>query len=209
MSTEDGNELAAASQQWALQLLDHNPTAMLLLDSQHRVIYANRSAARLCAAEDGISMSAEGIVLLLKQDDDRFKRMVAGAYVGRAAATAPDTLRVARPSGKRAYVVVVAQVAERGEASKTAPAVWIIVTDPDGGTPLSCERLRAAFGLTDAEARLAVRLGAGEGLRTAALELGITYGTARARLAGIFEKTQTRRQGELIKVLLTTDAAID
>jgi hypothetical protein len=34
--------------------------------------------------------------------------------------------------------------------------------------------------------------------------MGITYGTARARLAEIFQKTETRRQGQLITLLLTT-----
>ena len=48
------------------------------------------------------------------------------------------------------------------------------------------------------------RLAAGEGLRSAAQSLGITYGTARARLAEIFQKTETRRQGELVNLLLTT-----
>jgi DNA-binding CsgD family transcriptional regulator len=63
--------------------------------------------------------------------------------------------------------------------------------------------------LTEAEARLAALLGAGDELRSAAAKLGITYGTARARLSGIFEKTQTRRQAELIRVLLAGLMALD
>ncbi len=49
-------------------------------------------------------------------------------------------------------------------------------------------------------------LAAGDELRVAATRLGIGYGTARARLADIFRKTDTHRQGELIKLLLTTAA---
>jgi DNA-binding CsgD family transcriptional regulator len=64
--------------------------------------------------------------------------------------------------------------------------------------------LQAAFGLTEAEARLAALLASGEELRFAAEKLGITYGTARTRLAEIFQKTETRRQAELMKILLTT-----
>jgi len=41
-------------------------------------------------------------------------------------------------------------------------------------------------------------------LRSAAAELKIAYGTARVRLAEIFHKTETRRQGELIRLLLST-----
>jgi DNA-binding CsgD family transcriptional regulator len=69
---------------------------------------------------------------------------------------------------------------------------------------VSSARLRAAFSLTEAEARLAAQLAAGQDLRAAADKLGITYGTARTRLADIFQRTETRRQTELIKLLLTT-----
>jgi DNA-binding CsgD family transcriptional regulator len=78
-----------------------------------------------------------------------------------------------------------------------------MITDPDQpSAPLPASHLRAMFGLTDAEARLADRLAAGDELRGAAAKLGITYGTARARLAEIFQKTETHRQGELVSLLL-------
>jgi DNA-binding CsgD family transcriptional regulator len=86
------------------------------------------------------------------------------------------------------------------------PAVCLVVIDPEATASVPSERLQAVFGLTNAEARLATLLAAGQDLRDAALQLGITYGTARTRLAAVFQKTSTRRQGELIKLLLTTIA---
>ena len=55
---------------------------------------------------------------------------------------------------------------------------------------------------------MAALLASGEDLKSAATTLGITYGTARARLAEIFQKTETCRQGELINLLLTTAAIV-
>ena len=74
--------------------------------------------------------------------------------------------------------------------------------------------LRCHFGLTPAEARLALHLVAGETLRSAEVKLSITYETARTHLKNIFNKTGTCRQAELIVVLLTAlpacvGAAID
>lgn len=118
-------------------------------------------------------------------------------------------MRMARPSGKRAYAVLVSPLSRRYAALSTSrPAVCIVITDPDAKHPLSSRCLQAAFGLTDAEARMAALLAAGENLHAAAAKLGITYGTARARLAEIFQKTETRRQGELVKVLLATLALV-
>jgi DNA-binding CsgD family transcriptional regulator len=63
--------------------------------------------------------------------------------------------------------------------------------------------LQCHFGLTPAEARLALHLVAGETLRSAAVKLSITYETARTHLKNIFNKTGTCRQAELVVVVVT------
>ena len=196
-----------AMQQCTTELLDHNPTAVLLLDEHKRVVYANRSAEALVSNGDGIRLSVDGIVALSKQHHDRLQCLIAQSLL---AVTSPGNcaggvMRVLRPSGKRPYMVLVAPVSRRYPVlSVLRPAVCIMITDPEGQRPLPSRRVQTAFGLTEAQARLACLLAGGAELRSAAAELEITYGTARARLAEIFEKTQTRRQGELIKLLLTT-----
>jgi DNA-binding CsgD family transcriptional regulator len=67
----------------------------------------------------------------------------------------------------------------------------------------SIDLLRCHFGLTPAEARLALQLVAGEPLRAAAAKLSITYETARTELKNIFNKTGTCRQAELVIVIVT------
>jgi len=66
----------------------------------------------------------------------------------------------------------------------------------------SIDLLRRHFGLTPAEARLALHLIAGETLRSAEAKLSITYETARTHLKNIFSKTGTCRQAELVVVLV-------
>src|SRR5262245_56739857 len=63
--------------------------------------------------------------------------------------------------------------------------------------------LRCHFGLTSAEARLALHLVAGETLRSAAAKLNVTYETVRTSLKNIFKKTGSCRQAELVVVILT------
>jgi DNA-binding CsgD family transcriptional regulator len=65
------------------------------------------------------------------------------------------------------------------------------------------ELLRSHFGLTPAEARLALHLVAGETLRSAEVKLSISYETARTHLKNIFNKTGTSRQAELVIVIVT------
>src|SRR5262245_23608980 len=65
------------------------------------------------------------------------------------------------------------------------------------------ELLRCHFGLTPAEARLALHLAAGETLRSAEAKLSIRYETARTHLKSIFQKTGTCRQAELVVAIVT------
>ncbi|HEV2983785.1 MAG TPA: hypothetical protein VGX46_05325 [Vicinamibacterales bacterium] len=190
-------------QRCTTELLDRNPAAVLLLDERKRIVYANRNADALRSDNDGIKLSVDGLSLVRKQDNDRLQRLI--ACVLSVSGSSGGAMQAIRASGKRPYVILVSPVARRYPALSTLrPAVCIVITDPRRQRPLSSDRLQAAFGLTEAEARLAAQLAAGEDLRAAADKLGITYGTARTRLADIFQRTETRRQTELIKLLLTT-----
>jgi DNA-binding CsgD family transcriptional regulator len=62
--------------------------------------------------------------------------------------------------------------------------------------------LKSRFGLTPAEARLVLRLVSGDSLRSAAKALDIKYETVRTHLKSIFQKTGTRRQAELVIVVI-------
>jgi DNA-binding CsgD family transcriptional regulator len=196
-------------QRCTTELLDRNPVAVLLLDARKHVIYANRAAEALCSAGDGIRLSANGIVVQSNHDNDKMQDLIAEALSPESSPGYGGSMRMARPSGKRAYAVLVSPLSRRYAALSTLrPAVCIVIADPDAKHPLSSRCLQATFGLTEGEARMAALLAAGENLRATATKLGITYGTARARLAEIFQKTETRRQGELIKVLLATVALV-
>jgi len=67
----------------------------------------------------------------------------------------------------------------------------------------SFELLRSHFGLTPAEAKLTLRLVAGDKLQSAAVKLDICYETARGHLKNIFSKTGARRQTELVVLIMT------
>lgn len=71
---------------------------------------------------------------------------------------------------------------------------------PSNTETLSAQ-LNALFGLTSAEAALALAMRAHGKTATAAVALGITDSTARVRLQTIFEKTSTHRQADLLLML--------
>ena len=183
--------------------LDRSPACVVLLDEHRRIVFANEQAGCLDQRNDGITLSSSEIHLVRKQDNARLRALIGCALNGGTSRGA--AMRAFRPSGKRPYGIFVAPIARRLPApSACRPAVCVVITNADLRRDLPIDSLRGVFDLTEAEGRLAALLAAGEDLRTAAQELRITYGTARARLAEIFQKTETRRQGELVNLLLTT-----
>ncbi len=66
------------------------------------------------------------------------------------------------------------------------------------------DNLGHRFGLTRAEAILALEICKGDGREAAAQRCGISVSTAHTHLNRIFSKTGTRRQAELVHLLLTS-----
>jgi DNA-binding CsgD family transcriptional regulator len=197
-------------QQCTTDLLDRNPAAIVLLDHRRRVVYSNRSADDVNGHHDGITIASSGVRLRYAPDHARLQALIARAMSSSPTSPSPGgIMRVARPSGGQPYGVFVTPISrEYAALSSVRPAVCVMIIDPERRRASLVGRLRVMFGLTEAEARLADALAAGAELRAAASTLGITYGTARARLAEIFQKTNTHRQGELVRLLLAA-AVID
>jgi DNA-binding CsgD family transcriptional regulator len=185
---------------------DRNAAAVLFLNEARRVVFCNRAAQKIQEEHDGIHLGSEGVRLSHLRCNAQLQVLIGQALSPAAIpASSGGAMRVPRPSGKRPYGIHVSPVA-RGytELSGFRPAVCVVISDPEQSAVLPQRQLAAAFGLTGAEAKLAAQLANGEDLRAAAENLRISYATARARLAEVFQKTSTRRQAELVRLILTT-----
>lgn len=83
----------------------------------------------------------------------------------------------------------------------------ITLRDPARPPLLAVADLERLFGLSPAEARLATRLVDGATPDEAAIGLGISRNTARSQLQSIFMKTGVNRQGDLVRLLLSSAAS--
>lgn len=79
--------------------------------------------------------------------------------------------------------------------------VVAVLVDLEARVRLVERDLMSIFNLTAAEARLASRLSSGRSIEEIAAELSITYETSRKQLQRIFQKTNTRRQAQLVALL--------
>lgn len=186
-------------------VIAHQPAAIVFLDDRGCLAYANPAAEAYRTMRDGITLTADGFALSHEPDADRLRARIQRASNDDATGAPMTAMRVRRPSGKQPFTVLVGRLPRaRSLLSHRRPSVLVMVADPERQRrPVVAELLASLFDLTQAEISLAMRLATGVDLRASAKALGITYGTARVRLASVFQKTDTHRQGELVRLLLT------
>ena len=115
-----------------------------------------------------------------------------------------EALAISRPSGKRAFPVLVTPLLEGEPGDVTEGAVVsVLLGDSDARQAIAPEVLQTFYDLTPAEAELVGLLAEGVSLEEAAKRRGVTINTVRSQLKNVFAKTDTNRQGELIRLVLT------
>lgn len=82
------------------------------------------------------------------------------------------------------------------------PVVMLLFYHPGSAPPIDASLLYAVFGLSPAECRIATLLAEGLSLKEIAQVQGTQLDTVRKQLRSIFQKTDTNRQPELIRLLL-------
>jgi DNA-binding CsgD family transcriptional regulator len=87
------------------------------------------------------------------------------------------------------------------EAPESGPTTVLVLIDLANTAQPAPTPLELIFGLTKAEARLAIQFAGGKSPAEIAKQSGLSMGTVRSHLAAVFAKTQTKRQGELVALL--------
>jgi DNA-binding CsgD family transcriptional regulator/PAS domain-containing protein len=188
-------ELTAHS---AKAALDAAPSAILMCDAKLRLSYANPQGEALL--RDGYMTMRDGRLAFGDANHGRRLQQLADASA---------TQRCAAFAIERDGLPPVAAMAMRIDDAPTNPdfgdaRVMIVAGRNHRASFANIDHLRDWFGLTPAEARLAATLAEGGSLEDFAATRGITPNAARFLLKGIFAKTETNRQPQLVARLQAT-----
>jgi DNA-binding CsgD family transcriptional regulator len=175
---------------------------VLLVDRRCGVLWANQAAEGLITAGDRLSSVGGALVCHRAHETGRLREMVAGCSAGTLEG-AGGMLAVHGHPGRRPLSVLVAPL--RGEhpfALERGATAILFVTDPDRVVRVPRSHLRELYGLTEGEARTVEALLDADRLADVAQKLGVTLATVRTLLQRVFEKTDTHRQSELVRLML-------
>jgi DNA-binding CsgD family transcriptional regulator len=113
------------------------------------------------------------------------------------------SLACPRPSGKRPYAIHVLPLNSPGaELPSRGPLAMVVIVDPERRPLPALDLLRQIYGLTRTEAAVAQLVLNGEGLGPIGEQLLLSRDTVKTHLRNVFNKTQTHRQAELVRLLL-------
>jgi DNA-binding CsgD family transcriptional regulator len=173
--------------------------AVVIIDRELRVLFANQAAHRLLGAGDGLSIRHGVLCAELPGEMQTLRSLAEVVFDPDAGCSAGARARLGRLSASRAY----ACHAQRLSGAAGSNAALLFLSDPDDEGGVDAASLKQRHELTPAEAELAALLASGVALKAAAKHRGISYETARTQLKSLFQKTGCRKQGQLVALLLS------
>ena len=185
--------------------VNHLGYGVAFLDLQGRLCHANTMAEALIRCGDGLTLINGRLAAIDGPSQRELEFLLHGLAQDPAGRNDAGSSRIAirRPDGRRPLIVSAIRLsAHRRAFLSPRPVILLLIADPETASTIDSETIRRLYRLTAAEARLASALLAGGSLREAADAAGMSYETARWYLKILYQKTETRRQSELVARLL-------
>jgi DNA-binding CsgD family transcriptional regulator len=185
----------------ALGAFDHIDAGVAIVDRELRAIAINQRLEQILFRHDGLVLSGKALTASDRPSAGALSDMVWRAASDDLRIASARTILLRRPSARPPWSVTARRLDPRHTLVDRSLVVLLVedlMRAPGQIEPL----LNAVFGLTPREATLAAALARGRDLAEAAATLGITLGTARIYLKNVFAKTHTRRQAELVGLIL-------
>jgi DNA-binding CsgD family transcriptional regulator len=181
---------------------------VVVFDREGNRLLTNAMGRAILEEKDGLSMGPRGLVASRSRDTDEIGALIERALGSRGEPTLEGVgaLQIARPSGRQPLDLLVLPLPTAQSGRGDAAAVYLFDPARSRETPASV--LSQVYNLTPAEARLAADLTLGVSLEDTARARGLSIHTVRSQIKAIFSKTQTSRQSELVRRLLTGPAAL-
>ena len=194
-------------------VLDAVPLGVILVNASGRVLLTNRAAEEILSLADGLVRDPEaGLRTAVPSESERLRDVIRD--VSRVATGAMErpvgVMRLDRPKSDSSWLLAVIPVRARRRSDTVSEIAALFVTETTGSEPtgIPSQSLERLFSLTPAEARLLIALVDGLGLDEIAELFEVSKNTLRNLLNQVFRKTGANKQSELVRMVLSSPAAM-
>jgi DNA-binding CsgD family transcriptional regulator len=191
--------------------VDALSAGVILLDEAGRILRTNAAADTILREGSVLRRLSAGT---LAASDPAAQEALAAALAACRLGAAPPAPALPFPPGRagagRGLVGRLVRLRDAGgdPAGAAGPAAALFVQDPDQPCAVPGEALVRLYGLTGGELRVLRGLLQDLTLTEIAQAYGIGVATVRTHLARLFDKTGTRRQAELLRVVMASAPAL-
>ncbi|MBU9767293.1 helix-turn-helix transcriptional regulator [Mycobacterium sp. TNTM28] len=183
----------------ALDTVDHG---IAVVGAGSQVLNLNAAAEAVLRAGDGLAVTSGRITAAHAPTNRTLSRALHSALTGTSdGIRAGFSFTAQRPSGERPFVIHVLPLHRQDEPDRRRALVVLI--DPGHEAEPSSALLQRLYHLTRTEADIALRVAHGADPKHIAEDLSVSITTVRTHLHRVFDKTDTHRQVELVRLLLT------
>jgi DNA-binding response OmpR family regulator/DNA-binding CsgD family transcriptional regulator len=196
VSSQDRSSLDAL--RVATLTFDRFMIGVVIVDKAGEVRIMNKEAERILADDDGLARVQNQLRGASPRQTTRLHECIAAAA---DEDTADEIIAFPRVSGGRPILVLVPS--QRLSNQSDPENVVLLVIDTEQRTKISGDTLVRLYNLTPSETRVALMVIDGKRLDQIAEELEVAQTTVVFHLKNLFRKTDTHRQADLVRVLLS------
>lgn len=186
------------------QLLDNRRIGAAYVDWQGRIIESNDRALELLRQREGLFDQGRFLRARLPEDNTRLQRLLAAALPTLGKAASGGSMIVRRPAGKSGLVLHVSPAnTVHFRIGSWAVAALALIVEPGSLPGFDPYLVRAVFGLTPTEGRVAVMLAEGRTVRAIASALRCKENTVRYHIKQTHQKMGISRRTELVRLVMS------
>jgi DNA-binding CsgD family transcriptional regulator len=194
-----------AMQRAAFDVLERVSDGVILLDRRARLLFAN-GAARALESSGALRMR-QFLTTYSQSHSQRLAELIRSALDGSAGGS------MSMPGCVAGQLLTIIASSVRGkdvgrfsDLNMKDAAVLVFVIDPANRSSIPLARIMDAYGLTRAEARVALASSSGKTVSETAQLLALSPNTIKTHLRRVFAKTATGRQAELARLMASIGA---
>jgi DNA-binding CsgD family transcriptional regulator len=204
----------------AYAVLNRLQVGIVLTDAAARPRFVNARAEAIAAEADGLYLSSRGIMAALPAETRALQRAIAVAAtittklsqsdttdtIVRSATSAAETrVHLSRPSLRPPLTAIAVPLSDDSpDGTWGAPhQVAVFLIEPDRPPEIDTRALAETYRLAPREVQVAALLAQGHSPGQIAGKIGIGLGTVREHLKRALAKTETHRQANLVRLLLS------
>jgi DNA-binding CsgD family transcriptional regulator len=191
-----------ALQRAAYQALDRLSSGIVLLDRRARIVYANSAARSLGADGGALCLRNSMVTTRSASHSQRLDELIRAVLRGKPTAS----MSLPRSTDGGLLTIFLSSVRGRdvgrfADINMPDAAVLVVIVNPANRADIPIGWVMDAYGLTQAEARVAVAASSGSTVFESATQLGLSPNTIKTHLRKVFAKTGISRQTELVRLM--------